>query len=372
MGRAATLLAMRICAYTGYATSSHAFVSGRVLANKAPGELGDKQSLWRNLIDTYRRFETDEVPNALVTVRFQGLEQTTQTDAEGYYHVEMPRAERSDDLWLTADARSEIGGREILAEHEIVAPPGAAEFGVISDLDDTVIETNVTSFLMAAKLTLLGNAKTRKPLEGVAALYAALQRGMAGRSVNPIFYVSSSPWNLYDLLCEFLELNEIPKGPLFLNDYGIDRTKFITKRGHRDKLERALGLLAAFPELPFILVGDSGQQDAGLYAEAAALHPHRIKAIYIRDVDPATATDRDDRVREHIATATRYGVPMLLAPDSQAMARHAAELGLIPARKETAVQVEVAKDQERPTPSAAALEEALGITGSESSAASDK
>ena len=361
VGRTASLLPMRICAYRGYATSSHAVVSGRVLANESPGELGDKQSLWRNLIDTYRRFETDEVPNAVVTVRFQGREQTTQTDAEGYYRVELPRTERTDDLWLAADAHSEIEDWKIRAQHEIVAPAGAAEFGVISDLDDTVVETNITSFLTAAKLTLLGNAKTRKPLEGVAALYASLHRGMAGRSINPIFYVSSSPWNLYDLLCEFLELNEIPKGPLFLDDYGIDRTKFIKKRGHRDKLERVLLLMAAFPELPFILVGDSGQQDAGLYAEAAALHPRRIKAIYIRDVDPATATDRDDRVREHITTATRHGVPMLLAPDSQAMAHHAAELGLIPARKEAAVQVEVAKDQERPTPTAAALEEALGI-----------
>jgi phosphatidate phosphatase APP1 len=361
---------MRICAYRGYATSSQAFVSGRVLANKAPGEPGDKQSLWRNLIDTYRRFETDEVPNAFVTVRFQREEQTAQTDAEGYYHFALPRTERTeDDLFLTAEARSQTGGTEILAKHEIIAPPAAAEFGVISDLDDTILETNVTSFLTAAKLTLLGNAKTRKPLEGVAALYASLHRGTAGRPVNPIFYVSSSPWNLYDLLCEFLELNEIPKGPIFLNDYGIDRTKFIKKRGHRDKLERTLTLMSAFPELPFVLVGDSGQQDAGLYAEAAALHPQRIKAIYIRDVDPATATDRDDRVREHIATAARHGVPMLLAPDSQAMARHAAEVGLIPARKEAAVQAEVAKDQERPTPGAAVLEEALGIDNGGSSAA---
>ena len=363
---------MRVCAYRGYATSSHAFVSGRVLANRSPGELGDKQSLWRNLIDTYRRFETDEVPNALVTVRFQGQEKTTQTDAEGYYHVELPRTEWSDDLWLTAGAHSQIGDREISAEHEIVAPADAAQFGVISDLDDTVIETNVTSFLTAAKLTLLGNAKTRKPLEGVAALYSSLHLGAAGRPLNPIFYVSSSPWNLYDLLCEFLQLNEIPKGPIFLGDYGIDRTKFIKKRGHRDKLDRTLALMAAFPDLPFVLIGDSGQQDAGLYAEAAALHPQRIKAIYIRDVDPATATDRDDRVREHIATATRHGVPMLLAPDSQAMAHHATELGLISGQKEMAVQAEVAKDQERPTPTAAALEEVLGLTPKEGTSDGDE
>jgi phosphatidate phosphatase APP1 len=205
----------------------------------------------------------------------------------------------------------------------------------------------------------MGNAKTRKPSEGVAALYASLASGTAGRPVNPIFYASSSPWNLYELLCEFLELNDIPKGPIFLRDWGVDRTKFIAPRGHREKLERALKIMADFPELPFVLVGDSGQHDAGLYAEAATLHPDRIKAIYIRDVDPATATERDDHVREHIKTAESHGVAMILAPDSNAMAHHAAEHGLISARKEAQVKVEVAKDQERQSPGAAAVDEAI-------------
>ena len=153
---------------------------------------------------------------------------------------------------------------------------------------------------------------------------------------------------------------------MFLRDYEIHPKKlFASTRDHRHKLDRTLKLMADFPELPFVLIGDSGQHDAGLYAEAATLPPARIKAIYIRDVDPATASERDDHVREHIKTAAEHGVPMLLAPDSQAMAHHAAELGLMPARKEAEVQVEVAKDHERPNPGAAAVSEALGIENPE-------
>jgi len=352
---------MRIEAYRGYATRTAVFVSGRVLASRAPGVLRERDSLWRNLVDAYHRFGTDEVPHVPVTVAFAGHERTAETDADGYYHVELPRADGSGEAWLTAAARCSLQGEDVSATHEIVAPGGEAEFGVISDLDDTVIETNVTRILTAAKLTFIGNAKTRKPLEGVAALYASLQSGTVGRAVNPIFYVSSSPWNLYDLFCHFMELNEIPKGPMFLRDYEIHPKKLAKTRDHRSKLDRTLQIMAHFPELPFLLVGDSGQHDAGLYAEAATLHPHRIKAIYIRDVDPATATKRDDHVRDHIKTAAAHGVPMLLAPDSQAMAHHAAELGLIPARKEAEVKVEVAKDHERPNPGAAAVTEALGI-----------
>jgi phosphatidate phosphatase APP1 len=304
------------------------------------------------------------VPNIAVTVRFENAEETVVTDSEGYYHVELPRGTRGDELWLIAEARCDLAGGGISATHEIVAPTRDAEFGIISDLDDTVIETNMTSILTAAKLTFMGNAKTRKPLEGVAALYASFANGHAGRPVNPIFYASSSPWNLYDLLCDFMELNEIPKGPIFLRDWGVDRTKFIAPRGHREKLERALKIIADYPELPFVLVGDSGQHDAALYAEAATLHPDRIKAIYIRDVDPTSGTKRDDEVRAHIKTAAQHGVPMLLAPDSQAMAHHAAEIGLIPSRKEADVRVEIAKDQERPNPGTAAVTEALGLESS--------
>ncbi len=352
---------MQICAYRGYATSTHVFLSGRVLENKPPTSGGTEQSLWRHLLNSYRRFETDEVPNADVVVQFAGTEHQTRTDAEGYYHLELPRAGTAEALWLTAQARCIVEGTEVSAVHEIIAPRGDSEFGVISDLDDTVIETNVTSFLTAAKLTFMSTAKTRKPLEGVATLYASLQAGNGTRGANPIFYVSSSPWNLYDLLGEFMELNEIPKGPMFLRDYGIEPAKLFSTMSHRAKLDRTLKLLADFPELPFVLIGDSGQHDAGLYAEAATLHPHRIKAIYIRDVDPTTATDRDDHVREHIKTAARHGVPMLLVPDSNEIAHHAAEIGLIPSRKEAEVQLEVAKDHERPNPGAAAVKQALGI-----------
>ena len=353
---------MHIAAYRGYATATKVVVSGRVLTNKSAAEPGDHHSLWRNLLDTYRRFATDEVPKLPVTIRCGDHEQTVTTDSEGYYHAELPRGRQSDDqFWFDVTARCIVRGDELSATHEAVAPGAGTQFGIISDLDDTVIETNVTSALTAAKLTFMGNAKTRKPLEGVAALYASLQSGNASRPVNPIFYVSSSPWNLYDLLCHFMVLNEIPAGPIFLRDYGIDRTKFIKTRGHREKLQTALKIMDDYSALPFVLVGDSGQHDACLYAEAAALHSGRIKAIYIRDVDPTTASKRDDDVTEHIKTAGQHGVPMLLAPDSNAMAHHAAQLGLIAARKEAAVEAEVAKDHERPNAGTAAVKEALGV-----------
>ena len=42
-----------------------------------------------------------------------------------------------------------------------------------------------------------------------------------GDARNPLFYVSSSPWNVYDVITQFLELQGIPHGPVMLRDVDI-------------------------------------------------------------------------------------------------------------------------------------------------------
>ncbi len=113
---------MRICAYRGYATRTRVFVFGRVLANRSPAELTEPESLWRNLLNAYRRFETDEVPNVPVALRFEGQEHIVRTDAEGYYLLELPRVEQREETWLAVEARCRLRGEEISATHDIVAP----------------------------------------------------------------------------------------------------------------------------------------------------------------------------------------------------------------------------------------------------------
>jgi len=107
----------------------------------------------------------------------------------------------------------------VRASARVLVPSASARFGIISDIDDTVISTHVSNKLKMVLTVILSNEHTRKPFEGVAGLYRALQRGMTGED-NPIFYVSNSAWNLYTLLLEFLNLQNIPLGPLLLRDFG--------------------------------------------------------------------------------------------------------------------------------------------------------
>ena len=350
-----------LAAFHGWADSMQVHVSGRVLANRPAGGPLDDDHWWDNLINTWRRWESDEVADVAVHVRFQDQEQTVTSDEEGYYVATFaaPQPAPGGLHWLTASAT--IPGRdgEVRATHDIMVPSADAAFGIISDLDDTVIHTGITSLLLAAKLTFLENAKTRKPLEGVASLYQALQHGDAKRAVNPLFYISSSPWNLHDLLVDFLRLNEIPPGPLLLRDVGLDRTKLIKEAGHGHKERKALALLDAYPELSFVLIGDSGQEDPAIYAAVAEQRPGRVRAIYIRDIDPETDSLLDTAVHRAVDRAAAVKVPMILARDSLMIAEHASRIGLMPPAPVSAVIREVEADRKRPGTGEEAMQQAL-------------
>lgn len=351
----------RIDAYRGYADGESVRLSGRLLADRPSGGPLDDDGWWDNLVNTWRRWESDEVPGATVTLRLGDQERSVVSDEEGYYYADFPLSGLGGEVlkWLTASASCSTENGEVSAHHEIVVPSRDASFGIISDLDDTVIHTGITSILLAAKLTFLENAKTRKPLEGVAKLYQALQCAGGDRPVNPIFYISSSPWNLYELLVDFLRLNEVPPGPLLLRDVGLDHEKFVKEKGHGHKQEKALKLLDAYPQLPFVLIGDSGQEDPAIYAELARLRPGRILASYIRDVDPEISSSLDEVAGKAIELSAKCGVSMILAPDSLAISEHARLIGLILPSTLPGIAAEAAADKQRPETGEQAVRDAV-------------
>ena len=151
---------------------------------------------------------------------------------------------------------------------------------------------------------------------------------------NPIFYVSSSPWNLYDLLEDFMELNAIPCGPIFLRDIGTDAGKFIKTPGHGHKLERARELIERFPTLRWVLLGDSGPGRRGAVCRSRA----RVRRPHRRDLHPRRRSGRRLGLRHAASTRTSSASPArrcrcCARATASAIAEHAAGLGLIAARR---------------------------------------
>lgn len=314
-----------IMPYVGWGTPDKLQLTGRVLLPRTltPPRTGTRKR--RNLLDMLLRMVSREVAGMDVTGLIGGQAAHATSDADGFFQLEWSGLNLPTG-WHQATLQLEGRGGYFPAQLQII-DPRSSRLGIISDLDDTVIKSDVTSLTQMLSTVLLGNAHTRLPFPGVSALYRALK----GRQENnPIFYVSSSPWNIFDFLWNFLQYRNIPLGPLFLRNWGEG---LFSGKGHtHHKLSIIEELLSRFPQLPFVLIGDSGEQDPEIYAEVVRRHPQRILAVYIRDVSQAA---RDLGVHVSIEKLAgelqRLGVPMLLARDSLAAASHAFALGLISA-----------------------------------------
>ncbi len=316
---------VQVIAYRGMGRPDELRLSGRVLEDRGILPADDAQTSWRNLRDNWRRFGSRELPGVRVCADFEGARAEAVTDEEGYFHLRIvPAAPLDGALWQIV--RLELPELGVRAAGEVLVPPPTARFAVVSDIDDTVLQTYATDLLKMLRLTFLRNARTRLPFEGVAELYRAFEDGAGGREHNPIFYVSSSPWNLYDFLVEFMAYNGLPAGPLRLTDYGFDREKLVKLRHAEHKLAEIDLIASTYPHLPLVLIGDSGQQDPEIYLAAARAHPGRVAAIYIRHVSHER---RASEVEALAAQAAELGAPLLLAPDSAFVAADAAARGLI-------------------------------------------
>lgn len=338
-----------IVAYRGYASDRRALVHGRVLEAPTFSAAAAEDSLWRNLINTLKRAESDPVAGASVSVSMAGVEQELVADDEGFFRgwVDFPPGPASKEPWREFNVRLISPLREyqpdVSARGMLRVPEASATFGVISDLDDTVIQSRISNFLQAVRTVMLGNARTRLPFPGVAALYEALQRGSDGERHNPIFYVSSSPWNIYDIIADFLDIQRIPLGPILLRDWDIELSALSSKRltTHKEPLIREI--MDLYPELPFILIGDNSQRDPEIYRSVIDLYPGRVLAVYIRNVH-----DHPERSASLKALADEVlaaGSALVLADDSYAAAMHAAENGWITKESLPSVRQEEKADE---------------------------
>ncbi len=321
-----------LVAYPGFGCAARLFFVGRALEDRGVRASTATDSRLRNLANIYRRMHAGELPRARIRVEFDGEVNEVLSDSTGFFEVWLtPRPGASmNGEWREAqlmllDPLSRRQG-PVSAAARMLVPPPTATCGIISDLDDTVIRTDATNLLRMARNVLFANARTRLPFPGVAAFYQALVGGAGGNEQNPIYYVSSGPWNLYDLVHEFLLVQGIPDGPITLRRWSLASRRDLPTRHAGFKLDAIRRVLDLTP-LPFILIGDSGQEDPEVYREIVHDYPGRIHAVYIRNV--SRRPQRSEQIRALAAEVLDASVPLVLSPDTLELADHAAAHGWI-------------------------------------------
>jgi len=262
--------------YLGYASPDSLVVRGRVLTalrRTAPDPEHGRLVNVRQMLSLFFTREVADVP----VVSLSDDRRRAESDDEGYFRLELPRAAEPSG-WHSVVI--EIPGRhDTRVQAPVLIPRDDARFAIVSDIDDTLLKTGAYSLPRNLWTSLTGNALTRTVFPDAVELLKRLHE--EGR--NPVYYVSSSPWNLHAFLERVFSENGLIRGPIELRDFGLSENKFI-KSGHDhhkgDALDR---LMVAHPGLRFVLIGDTGQQDPDVYAQVAARWPGRVAQVILRE-----------------------------------------------------------------------------------------
>lgn len=318
---------VRVHPFSGFGTGDWAQLGGRVLVEAPPRAGSARASRLAVLRANLLPFLSVEVPGARVRVSFEERELVVRADHEGYVQV------RFEGVRLTPGRHrvtlTPVQPTGAPAYGTVHVPDPAADLAVVSDVDDTIVDSGIAHGLAATLRTmLLLEQSTRVPLTGAAELYRALAQGPPGTVERPFFYLSTSPWNLVGFLQGFLVRHRFPDGPLVLTDWGPGADGLLRVSTRTHKLSSLRQLAQALPHSRFVLIGDSGQQDPAIYADFCAEHPGRVAAVYIRRAG-AAGTVSDERAEQAGRLLAEAGVPYVLADDTDAMLRHAVEHGLV-------------------------------------------
>ena len=309
-----------IVPYTGYGSTEWVRVFCRVLLSKpiAPDEPSKRRRRrGEQGIRGWRSFTSVPVGDVSVVIEVGGERIEVLADRGGVVDTKIPV--RLTPGWHRATI-STAEAVTVEAPIWIVGPD--VEFGIISDIDDTVMVTALPRPFVAFWNTFVLDEHARIPTPGMAVLFERLVRAHPGA---PVIYLSTGAWNVAPTLTRFLSRNLYPAGPILLTDWGPTHDRWF-RSGRAHKEENLRRLAREFPQVRWLLIGDDGQHDEELYARFAADHPERVAAVAIRRLSTGEAVLAGGRTK---AEEHDTDLPWVSASDGSSIADQLARIGMV-------------------------------------------
>ena len=306
--------------YTGYGSTEWVRVFCRVLLSK-PVRADDTSKRRRRRreqgIRGWRSFTSVPVGDVPVVIEVGGERIEVLADRGGVVDTKIPVHLESG--WNRAVLRVE-GSEDVEAPVWVVGPD--VDFGIVSDIDDTVMVTALPRPFVAFWNTFVLDEHASSPTPGMAVLYERLVRAHPG---SPVIYLSTGAWNVAPTLTRFLSRNLYPAGPILLTDWGPTHDRWF-RSGRAHKTENLHRLAEEFPHMRWLLIGDDGQHDEELYADFAKQHPGQVAAVAIRELSVGEAVLAGGR-----AKAEQHGadVPWVSASDGATIADRLGDVGML-------------------------------------------
>ncbi|TPW92426.1 DUF2183 domain-containing protein, partial [Schumannella luteola] len=265
-----------IVPFPGYGGDGWLRVLGRVVLVRPGRRAPDRYTSIRG----WRSFTSIPVRDAEIHVRAGGSEHVIHADRGGVIdsRVEARIPAGWGSMLLTLEGSDAIEAPVFVVDEDV-------DFGVVSDVDDTVMVTALPHPLLAAWNTFVLNEHARRPVPGMSVLYDRLTAAHPG---SPVIYLSTGAWNIVTTLDRFLSRHLFPRGTFLLTDWGPTTDRWF-RSGQEHKKASLARLAAEFPGVRWLLIGDDGQHDEERYREFADAHPGNVAAVAIRELTPGEA-----------------------------------------------------------------------------------
>lgn len=265
--------------YHCYGNDRTLIVEGRVLDNREFKEASSEDDIFTNFRRKLGYIFNEERKNVDVTLQVKGQTFHTKSDDEGYFEFKLSfpphtlKPHQKINLYLTKEPNVKTSCRaHILSDQK--------QTGIISDFDDTVIVSNVTNKIKLAYELLLKNYKQREAVKGMAERFNKI---LADSPDKPLFFITGSPKQFNEVIHRFLDYHHFPKRTLITKKIH-GKNAYSLFQQHDYKSKQIETLLKLYPQIEWVLFGDSGEQDREIYLDIAKKYPGQIREIYIRDV----------------------------------------------------------------------------------------
>lgn len=304
-----------IIPYAGYGAPGWTRVLCRVVLTRGDHEAAKQRA---EKVRGWRSFFSIPVDDVTVTVTAGGSEVQVTPGRGGVLDVRIDTDFTPG--WQSITLRTD--DTEPVSAPVFILDP-ASEFGIISDVDDTVMVTALPRPFLAAWNTFVLDEHARDAVAGMSVLYDRLTKANPGA---PVIYLSTGAWNVAPTLTRFMERNMYPRGPLLLTDWGPTHDRWF-RSGQEHKRTSLARIAEEFPAMKWLLFGDDGQHDEEIYREFAAVHPENVAAIAIRQLSTAEAVLAGGRSKGEGEVGS--GVRWFYAPDGAGLYEQLVEAQLL-------------------------------------------
>jgi phosphatidate phosphatase APP1 len=285
--------------FLAFGNEKEIFIKGRIVEAYRQSRPSENKNAFQNIIAAIRRYAGSSIPDVRIMLEYHHLRIEMVSDEEGIFEKRFddphPVTNNKEKARLNIIKEPGIQPENEWIEIDILRYASDHDFGIISDIDDTIKHTEVTSRRRLLINTFLNHFQS---IRGMSEAY----QQWAGRGAV-FHYVSSSPWQLFDHLHEFSQAVGFPDGSVHLRafrlrDHMLRRMLLIRRRGKATVIR---SLLSTFPDRRFLLVGDSGELDPEIYAKAARRFPQQVSRIVIRELPQRPLRgERQDRLMRQV------------------------------------------------------------------------